>query len=193
MVKCITDVPSLVKFFCQSDTLTNYNKITDWLIEISGKYLAILIDGYDEMSTENRSHCIINRIINREILPLCVGIITSRSGASRNKVTCRAEIRGFSAEDRLNFIQDVLKGQVDKIKGLKGFLQSNPSLNGLCYIPLNMSILLCLTAEGIDTLPKTQTSLYEKFILMTIIHFLKKDKSISTSTLIIYLIHLIRQ
>ena len=48
-VKYITDVSLLVKFFCQSNTLTD--KIADWLIETSGKYLAILIDGYDEMST----------------------------------------------------------------------------------------------------------------------------------------------
>ena len=178
-VKYITDVHSLVKFFCQSDSLTN--KITEWLAETSGEYLAIVLDGYDEMSTENKSHCIIDSIINRQILPKCAGIITSRPATSlhlHDKVTCRAEILGFSIEDRLGFIQNALKGQNDKIKGLKGFLQSNPSLNALCCIPLNMSILLCLTTEGIDALPKTQTNLYEKFILMTIIHFFKKDKII---------------
>ena len=180
-VKYITDVHSLVKFYCQSDSLTN--KITDWLITTNGEYLAIVFDGYDEMSIE--SHCIINSIINRQKLPKCAGIITSRPAASlclHNKVSCRAEILGFSIEDRLGFIQNALKGQNDKIKGLKGFLQSNPSLNALCYIPLNMSILLCLTTEGIDALPKTQTRLYQKFILITIIHFLKKDKIILNST-----------
>ena len=38
-----------------------------------------------------------------------------------------------------------------------------------------MSILFCLSEEGIHTLPKTQTNLYQKFIIMTIVHFLKKD------------------
>ena len=46
-----------------------------------------------------------------------------------------------------------------------------------------MSILLCLTEDGIDTLPKTQTKLYEKFVIMTIVHFFKKDKKISTATI----------
>ena len=176
-VKTITDVHSLVKIFCQSDTLTC--KITDWLITTSGEYLAIVLDGYDEMSAENKSHCIIDSIINREILPKCAGIITSRPAASlclHDKVTCRAEILGFSIEDRQGFIHNALKGQNNKIMRLKGFLQSNPLLNALCYIPLNMSILLCLTTEGIDALPKTQTNLYQKFVLMTIFHFLKKDK-----------------
>ena len=176
-VKNITDVPSLVKFFCQSDTLTS--KITEWLVETNGKYLAVVLDGYDEISTESRSHCIIDRIVNRQILPECAVIITSRPTASlhlHDKVTCRAEILGFSTECRQSFIQNALKGQNDKIKKLIGFLQSNPSLNALCYIPLNMSILLCLTEDGINTLPKTQTLLYQKFVVMTIIHFLKKDK-----------------
>ena len=180
-IKTITDIQSLVKFFCQGDTLTN--KITDWLIETNGEYLAIVLDGYDEISTENKSHCIIDSIINRQILPRCTGIITSRPAASlhlHDKVTCRAEILGFRVEDKQDFIQNALKGQNE---GLKGFLQLNPSLNALCNIPLNMSILLCLTAEGIDALPKTQTSLYEKFILMTIIHFLKKDKIKLTATI----------
>ena len=176
-VKNIADVQSLVKFFCQSDTLTS--KITEWLVETNGKYLAIVLDGYDEISTESRSHCIINRIVNRQMLPECAVIITSRPTASlhlHDKVTCRAEILGFSRECRQGFIQNALKGQNDKIKRLTDFLQSNPSLNALCYIPLNMSILLCLTMEGMDALPKSQTSLYQKFVLMTIIHFLKKDK-----------------
>ena len=132
------------------------------------------------------SYCIINRIINREILPKCVGIITSRPGISlhlHDKVICRAEILGFSRENRQGFIKSALNDKNDKIKELIDFLQSNPSLNGLCYIPLNMSILLCLTVDGINALPKTQTSLYEKFILMTIIHFLKKNKTISNSTI----------
>ena len=181
-VKDITDVPSLVKFFCQSDTLTN--KITDWLIRTRGQYLAVVIDGYDEMSAENKNHCIIDSIINRQILPKCVGIISSRPGPSlhlHDRVTCRAEILGFSAKNRLDFIQNAFNRKIDTIKGLKGFLQSNPSLNGLCYIPLNMSILLSLTVDGIDALPGTQTGLYEKFILMTIIHFMKKDKLFNTT------------
>ena len=176
-IKSITDVPSLAKFFCQSDTLTN--KITEWLVETKGEYLAIVLDGYDEISTETRSHCIIDRIINRQILPKCAVIITSRPTASlhlHDKATCRAEILGFSRDYQQSFIQNALKGQNNKIKRLRGFLQSNPSLNALCYIPLNMSILLCLTEDGINTLPDTQTLLYQKFIVMTIIHFLKKDK-----------------
>ena len=97
-------------------------------------------------------------------------------------LSCRAEILGFTEEDRLSFIHNSLTGQNDKIKKLTEFLSNNPSLKALCYIPLNMSILFCLTEAGIDTLPKTQTMLYQKFIIMTIIHFLKKDNVTITAS-----------
>ena len=184
MVKKITDVQSLVKCFFHTKTLAA--KITDWLIETGGEYFTILLDGYDEMSKENKSHCIIDQIINHQILSKCGIIITSRPGFSvhlHDKVCCRAEILGFSRKDQQDFIQNALKGKNDKIKQLNGFLQSNPSLSTLFYIPLNMSILLCLTTEGISTLPKSQTGLYQRFILMTIIHFLKKDKIVSNTTI----------
>ena len=184
MVKNITDVPLLVKYFCQTDSLAN--RIAEWLIETGGEYLTIVLDGYDEMSVENRSSCIIDSIINRQILPKCGIIITSRPVFSVHlhyKVSCRAEILGFSRVDQQNFIQNALKGKNDKIKELRGFLQSNPSLNALCYIPLNMRILLCLTTEGISALPKTQTHLYQKFILITVVHFLKKAKMVDNTTI----------
>ena len=185
-VKNVINVQSLVKYFCQSENLTN--KITDWLMLTSGKYLTIILDGYDEMSEENKNYFIIDGIIGRKTLPSCGIIITSRPVASLRlhdivSLSCRAEILGFTEEDRLSFIQNELIGQKDKIKELTDFLSSNPSLNALCYIPLNMSILLCLTEAGINALPKTQTMLYQKFIIMTIIHFLRKDNVIFKATI----------
>ena len=175
-IKNITSVKSFVNHFCQSDSLTN--KITDWLVETRGEYLTIILDGYDEMCENNKNCFIVDGIIGRQKLPKCGIIITSRPAATahlHDVVNCRAEVLGFTEEDRQNFIHDALAGQTDKIDELGHFLTNNPFLNALCYIPLNMSILLCLTEEGINTLPKTQTNLYQKFIIMTIVHFLKKD------------------
>ena len=183
-IKNIIDVQSLVKHFCQSKNLTN--KIIDWLMVTGGKYLTIMLDGYDEIFEESENHFIINEIIGRLKLPKCSIVITSRPVASlhlHSIVNCRAEILGFTEEDRHRFIHDALPGEDDKIKELTVYITSNPSLNALCYNPLNMSILLCLTEAGIDTLPKTQTMLYQKFIIMTIIHFLKKDKVIPMTTI----------
>ena len=183
-IKNITSVKSFVNHFCQSDSLTN--KITDWLIETRGEYLTIILDGYDKMCKNNKNCFIVDGIIGRQKLSKCGIIITSRPAATahlHNIVNCRAEVLGFNEEDRQNFIHDALAGQTDKIDELAHFLTNNPFLNALCYIPLNMSILLCLTEEGINTLPKNQTNLYQKFIIMTIVYFLKKD-SIKFNTII---------
>ena len=182
-VKNLIDVQSLVKYFLEDESLTN--EVTKWLMVTGGKYLTIILDGYDEMSDESKACFITDGIIGRNKLPNCGIVITSRPAASlhfHNIVNCRAEILGFTEKDRHNFIQSALVNQNDKIKKLSDYLASNPSLNALCYTPLNMSILLCLTEGGISTLPKTQTMLYQQFIVMTIVHFLKKDRIIFTTT-----------
>jgi len=179
-IKQIANVQLLVKYFCQSDELSN--KITEWLLKTDGKYLTVILDGYDEMSTDSNS--IINSIICRQVLTQCAIVITSRPIASshlHNIVNCRAEVLGFTEEDRQDFIHSALQGENNKVKDLNEYLLANQHLSLLCYVPLNMSFLLCLAKEGINTLPKTQTTLYKKFIIMTITHFLNKIKLLPTT------------
>jgi len=176
-VKSITNIQLLVKHFCQSNALTS--KVVDWLIKTSGKYLTIILDGYDEVSEDNRNHFLSDGIIRRKLLPECGLVITSRPAASlglHDIVNCRAEVLGFTEEDRQDFIQNALQGIDEKIEKLEAFLHMNPLLDTLCYVPLNMSILLSLIEDGIDTLPTTPTILYQKFVIATIVHFLKKNK-----------------
>ena len=61
-----------------------------------------------------------------------------------------------------------------QVTDLQHYLQSNPTINALCYIPLNMTILLCLVKNGIGKLPKTQTEMFKNFIQMTIVRFTRK-------------------
>ena len=183
-VKCLIDLQSLVKYFFQDENLTN--EITKWLMVTGGEYLTIILDGYDEMSEKSKACFIIDGIIGRKQLPNCGIVITSRPAASsqlHNVVNCRAEILGFTEQDRQSFIQNALVNQNDKIKEVTDYLTSNPFLNALCYIPLNMSILLCLAEAGINMLSKTQTMLYQKFIIMTIIHFLNREIPTTISSL----------
>ena len=173
----ITKIRLLVEYFCHGDPLCN--KITDWLIKTDGKYLTIIIDGYDEFSTDRKNHCIIDRIIARQVLTQCSIVITSRPIASsclHGIVNCRAEVLGFTEKDQQDFICNTLHGQNDKIKELNEHLVANQHLNLLCNVPLNMSILLYLAKEGTDALPKTQTILYKKFIQKTITHFLNQHQ-----------------
>ena len=172
----IKSVENLVEHVVGSSKMTA--SLTEHLLQTEGKDLAIVFDGYDEISEENRKNSIIARIIYRRIFGKCCLVVTSRPTASSNLhniVDCRVEIVGFTEENRLDYIQTALQGNDGKGKALILYLQSNPTINALCYIPLNMTILLCLVEDGIDKLPKTQTSMYKQFIKMTIVRFIQKS------------------
>jgi len=55
-IKYITNVKSLVSYFFEKESLAS--KVTDWLLETYGQFLAIVLDGYDEVSEENQSNFI---------------------------------------------------------------------------------------------------------------------------------------
>ena len=109
------------------------------------------------------------------MLPECGLVITSRPTASAYLhaiAHCRVEILGFTKKDRLDYIQHVLQGNDDKIEEVKSYLQSHSAINALCYILLNMMILLSLFEEtpsqtNISRLPNTQTEICENFIRVT--------------------------
>ena len=170
------------------------SELSDHLFETDGKDLAIIFDGYDEMSEEDRNNSLVSKIISRKVLPDCDLVVTSRPTASlhlRDKVDCRVEVLGFTEEDRLDYIQQALEGSHKKILFLQSYLQSHATINALCYVPLNMTILLCLyedfnnlqsntlnvkSVKEID-LPKTQTEMYENFIMMTITRCINRSKN----------------
>ena len=175
-MKQITNVFSLLKYFCLNNTVVD--RVAEWLIETNGRYLTILLDGFDGgFVDDSTNHFIIDEIIGRKVLTECGLIITSRPAASlylRNIVDRRAKVLGFTEEDRLSFIRDALQNNEAKIEELKECLQTNPYLNALCYSPRNMSILLCLAESGISVLPTTLTSFYENFVVVSVTHILKK-------------------
>ena len=186
-IKNLLSLESLIQYLFKSTEIVS--SLSNYLFQTKGKGLVIIFDGYDEMSEEDRNNSLVAKIISRDVLPKCDLVITSRPSASlylRDMVDCRVEVLGFTEEDRLDYIQHALGGSDDKIKALQHYLKSNCTINALCYVPLNMTILLCLFEEvdclsrDLDNkedngLPNTQTEMYEKFILMTITRFIKKS------------------
>ena len=183
--KVLMSIESLIQHVFKTSQMTKY--LTEYLSTTEGKDAVIIFDGFDELSEENRKQSIIVDIINRRILTKCCLVVTSRPTASSNlhgSVDRRVEIVGFTEEDRLDYIQSALENNDEQVKDLQHYLQSNPTINALCYIPLNMTILLCLFRDGIDRLPKTQTEMYKKFIEMTIVRFIKKHDNCESEAFI---------
>ena len=145
--------------------------------ENDGKDLVVVLDGYDELSEADRKNSFIADLIRRRVLWNCLLVITSRPSALlplHDIADCRVEVAGFTEENRLDYINSALAASPEKVAALQGYLQANSTINALCYIPLNMTILLCLSENGISQLPKTQTEMYGKVIEMTIIRLLGK-------------------
>ena len=179
--KPLASIESLIQYVFKTSKMTNC--LTEYLSRTEGKDAVFVFDGFDELSEENRKESIIVDIINRRILTKCCLVVTSRPTASSNlhgSVDRRVEIVGFTEEDRLDYIQTALENSDEQVEALQHYLQSNPTINALCYIPLNMTILLCLFGDGIDRLPKTQTEMYKIFIEMTIVRFIKKHDDCDT-------------
>ena len=195
-LKKICFIENLIQYMFKTTELVS--NLSKFLFATEGKDLAIIFDGYDEMPEEDSNNSFVANIIKHEVLPQCDLVVTSRPTASvhlRDIADCRVEVLGFTKENRLDYIEHALEGVDDKIKALQSYLQSNPTINALCYIPLNMTILLSLfvdfmegktanncmevdSNQNLGSLPNTQTELYEKFILMTITRFLRKSKQL---------------
>ena len=174
--KPLKSIEDLVQHVFSSSEITAH--LTNYLSRTDGEDAVIVFDGYDELSDKNRNGSIILDIIGRKTLTKICLVITSRPTASANlhgSVDRRVEIVGFTEEDRLDYIQTAFENHDEHIKALQHYLQSNPTINALCYIPLNMTALLCLAKDGIDSLPKTQTEMYRIFIEITIVRFIKKN------------------
>ena len=197
--KNISNVKSLVEHFFHDD-IPLVNDLTEKLIDSNGRELTIILDGYDEASKYSAFYDFVNQLIVHRTLPECGLVITSRPAESLHLhgcVDCRAEVLGFTEQSRQDFInlyiekqekeikkqvhvcqtnkQDIIGYNIKKkIQTIQNVLKHNPVINMLCYIPLNITmLLLCLTEseEEID-LPATATTLYERFMIITIKRFL---------------------
>lgn len=169
----------LVDYFCKD--METSKALTQHLYETQGVDLVLVLDGYDEINEDIRKDSLIADIIGHKILQKSYLIITSRPAAAtqlHGNVTCRVEVLGFANSDRQDFIKESLKDSPEKIQQLQDYLDKNLVISTLCYIPLIMTILLCLFQNSeTEELPNTQTELYEKFIIHTIVHYFKKGGS----------------
>ena len=175
-ITCLKDFVSYA--LCSSPQNKNVELITEYLENTSGKYTTIVFDGYDEISEELRSNSFIGNIISRKCLKLCGLVITSRPTASavlHSICDCRVEILGFTKEDRTKYICQSLENNPIQIKQLKTYLETNSFIDSLCYIPLNMTILICLFKENTNSiLPRNQTDMNDQFVCITISRCLRK-------------------
>ena len=146
------------------------------LMNTEGQQLCIVMDGFDEYPTLSQNNSFIIDIINGRILTEAIVVITSRPTATvslHDRVDRRIDILGLPKEERDKYISQVFSDSPEKELELAKYLKQQPVINGLCFVPLHLAILLYLFQQG--SLPETLTEMNESFILHTIYRDLDRD------------------
>ena len=175
-LQSITTTKQLVEYMSMGclddDQITTFNK---YLVNTKGQQLCIVMDGFDEYPTLLQENSFIVDIINGGVLPEAIVVITSRPTATvslHDQVDRRIDILGLPKEERDKYISQVLSSTPTKKAELEKHLKQKPVINGLCFVPLHLAVLLYLFRQG--SLPETLTEMNESFILHTIYRNLKK-------------------
>ena len=155
-------------------------EIKNYLEKCNGRNVAFIFDGFDEFPT-SMERSIVTDIIGTGsdyVRKFCKStvVVTSRPIATlslRKIVDRRIEILGFAQEERDKLIsQSVLPDEKAK---LERYFDRYPVISSLCYIPLNLAILLYLFYKG--NLPKTLTEMNESFVIHMVYRHLMKTSS----------------
>ena len=154
-------------------------QIVQYIQRASGEHVMLIVDGYDELSYEDRTqNSLFLDIVRGDTFSKCSMLVTSRPYASDylqqlQSVNRHVEVLGFT-EDQIKHC--IMENIPDKPKAVEliQMLKERLDIVSLCYIPLNCAIVLYVYEKERCTLPHTLTKLYETFIL----HAVKRHASI---------------
>ena len=99
-IKQSSSLKSLLNYLFQNDKTAS--DLLEYLSQTNGKGVIIVLDGYDEMSEEDRTDSLVAKIVSRNVLPQCDLVITSRPSVSLylcDMADCRVEVLEFTEED----------------------------------------------------------------------------------------------
>ena len=174
-VQKITDEYKLVEHFTKS--ASKVNQLCGYLEDNHGAGVTLIIDGFDELSTELRHGSFFRELIEKTFLPKARIVVTSRPSASaclHDVVDKRIEILGFEQSSKIQYVTEAFEDSPSKLEKLQKHFRQYPNIDAICYIPLIMSIIVFLCMCQPDELPPIATKMYASFILHTICHYMKR-------------------
>ena len=174
-VQKITNEHQLIEHFTKSTS--KVEQLYSYLEDNHGADIMLIIDGFNELSTQLRHRSFFRKLIEKRCLPKARIVVTSQPSASaclHQVVDKRIEILGFEQSSKNQYVFEALQDHPSKVEKLQRHFQQYPNIDAICYIPLIMSIIVFLCMCQPDELPSTATKMYEIFILHTICHYLKR-------------------
>ena len=151
----------------------------------AGRRCLIILEGFDELSVEHQQSdpFLIRFIKECSKLEEATIIITSRPHACEGiDAGRRVEVVGFGKDEIKEFVENTFPNDIQSSEDFLRQLDEYPQLHSLCYIPLNLVILVDVFNCSEKKLPSTLTELYQVFIVMTMKRQVKKEKKLVSST-----------
>ena len=158
-----------------SDNMSNMQSIASQMQASYGVRVLFIFDGWDEFPPHLMNNSLVSTIIRQPhelSLHLSTVLITSRLVSSGNLLHIadrRVEILGFTQHQIHKYIGKALDGNSAHIQKLIQHLEEHPVIEGYCYIPLHVAILvhIFLTMKG--ALPITLHELFCSLVLGCIV------------------------
>ena len=151
----------------------------------AGRRCLIILEGLDEMSVNHQKNDPFLTSLVKECNELQEAriIITARPHACEDIAAGRrVEVVGFGNNEIREFVEHSFPNDIQSSEDFLRQLDEYPQLHSLCYIPLNLVILVDVFNCSQKKLPSTLTELYQVFIVMTMKRQVKKEKKPVSST-----------
>ncbi len=154
-----------------------------------GEGVLFILDGWDELPGELPWESPLRQLIELSIrspLQRSAVIITTRpkaSGKLHNLASSRLQIVGFTPEKVEDYITESLKDDPNAAKSLVECLKEQPSLAGICFLPLNAAIIVTLFLHMGHQLPSTLTGLFVALVLHCILRHSKTRTNLKVRSL----------
>ena len=135
----------------------------------AGSRCLLILEGLDEMAVDRRqSDDILKRLIEKNtLLEKAKILLTSRPHVCEKLVVDRrVEVVGFGDKEIREFVENSFPNDVESIEEFMRQLTEYPQLHSLCYVPLNLVMIVDIFRFSKKKLPSTLTELYRLFIVM---------------------------
>ena len=160
---------------CSLGYSNSVSEVVEEINCIDGKNILLLLEGWDEFPEEKQLNSYFTNLISGKILKKCDVLITSRPSSigsiQKRFITRHIAILGFSDKQIEQYLDHCFVDSSNELKvGLKHRflvqLNSNPALQSLAYVPVNLSILVYVFTQHGAKLPSTLTELYQQYVLL---------------------------
>ena len=152
-------------------------EVYEQIESIAGQRCLIILEGLDEMAADRQKNdpFFFRLIKDCTILEEATIMITSRPHACNGLYADRCvEVIGFGANEIKEFINKSFPDDEHSVSELLQQLNDFPHLKSMCYVPLNLVMIIDIFKCRQKKLPSTLTELYKLFIVMTLVRHNKK-------------------